>query len=188
MSLALKAVRGTSMAGVQEGGLFGSIFGGIKKVAGAVLPIAAGIIPGGGAISTGLSLFNRLKGRGGGASTGRSVAPVSLPRPGGGFPGPLNFAPPGAAARGTSVGFEAGTKLACVSGHHPNKSDYFLRSGEFVAAGTRCVRNRRRNSMNPRALDRAIGRVDGAKKIQHTLSHITTKKFTAAGNRKHDHG
>jgi hypothetical protein len=40
------------------------------------------------------------------------------------------------------------------SGFHWNKSDYFLKDGTFVPKGTKIVKNRRRNSLNPRALGR----------------------------------
>ena len=52
--------------------------------------------------------------------------------------------------------------VICPSGCHPNKADYFLKSGEFVPKKTRCVTNRRRNPLNPRALDRAISRLGSA--------------------------
>lgn len=70
----------------------------------------------------------------------------------------------------------AGTKLACPSGYHPNKSDYFLKDGTFIQAGTKCVKNRRRNALNPRALDRAISRVEGAKRASKKMSRITVRK------------
>ena len=86
------------------------------------------------------------------------------------------------------TGFE-GLKLACPSGHHPNKSGYFLIDGSFIEKGSRCVKNRRRNPMNPRALDRAISRVDSGKSLQGKLATITTAKWTAGGQRKaHTHG
>lgn len=47
------------------------------------------------------------------------------------------------------------------AGHHLNKSSYFLRSGEFVPARSRWVRNRTRNNANGKALRRAIGRAKG---------------------------
>jgi len=48
---------------------------------------------------------------------------------------------------------------ACPSGYHLNTSSYFLKSGEFVPARSKCVKNRRRNPLNPRALSRATGRL-----------------------------
>lgn len=60
------------------------------------------------------------------------------------------FAPgPGPSAGGIPRGF------------HVNKSSYFLKSGEFVPAGTRFVRNRTRNNANGKALRRAISRAKG---------------------------
>jgi len=47
------------------------------------------------------------------------------------------------------------------AGYHLNKSSYFLRSGEFVPARSRYVRNRTRNNANGKALRRSIGRVSG---------------------------
>jgi len=69
-------------------------------------------------------------------------------------------------------------------GFHLNKSDYFLRDGTFVPAGTRQVRNRRRNALNPKALRRAVSRIDAGKVWQGKLAEISTKKFTAAGKPK----
>lgn len=79
------------------------------------------------------------------------------------------FGPPG---RNGAVG----TKVACPSGFRPNKSSYFLRDGTFVPEGTKCVKIRRRNPLNPRALDRAIGRVSSAKKAAKKLGRITIRK------------
>ena len=74
--------------------------------------------------------------------------------------------------------------MGCPSGFHPNKSSYFLKDGTFVPEGTRCVKNRRRNAANPRALDRAISRLNSAKRLQSKLSGFSTKKYTATGRRK----
>jgi hypothetical protein len=74
--------------------------------------------------------------------------------------------------------------LACESGFRPNKTSYFLKDGSFIEAGTRCVKRRQRNPMNPRALSRAIGRIDAGKRFQNRMSQISTGKFTAAGKEK----
>ena len=65
-----------------------------------------------------------------------------------------------------------------------NKSGYFLKDGTYIAPGTKYVKIRRRNSMNPRALSRAMARVEGAKTIQHKLSQWTTPKYTGGGKKK----
>lgn len=63
--------------------------------------------------------------------------------------------------------------VRCETGCHPNKADYFLKNGTLVLKGTRCVRNRRRNPLNPRALDRAISRIGSA---QNAVSRLGFKK------------
>lgn len=82
---------------------------------------------------------------------------------------------------GGATGFQA---VGCPPGFHANKADYFLRDGTFVAAGTRCVRNRRRNPLNPRALRRAVARVEGGKVWQAKLREVETGRYTKAGTRK----
>jgi len=63
-----------------------------------------------------------------------------------------------------------------MGGYHLNKSDYFLMSGEFVPAGTRWVKNRKRNPANARATSRAISRITGAKRYAGALSRISIRK------------
>lgn len=46
----------------------------------------------------------------------------------------------------------------CPSGFRPNKSAYFLKDGTFVSPGSRCVRIRRINPANGKAVKRAIRR------------------------------
>ena len=175
MSLALKQARAGSQGGrsgvVQQGGFLGSVFGGLKKAVGVGLATLTGGPAGGAA-----SLLSIRRG---------SPPPIGPTFAGPGAPGIKRQAQ--AFFPGGATGFE-GLKLACQAGHHPNKSSYFLLDGGFVEKGTRCVKNRRRNPMNPRALDRAISRVDSGKSLQGKLASITTAKWTAAGQRKHPHG
>ncbi len=63
----------------------------------------------------------------------------------------------------------------CASGFHPNKSAYFLKNGTFVEAGSRCVKNRRRNPLNPRAASKAISRLESAKKAVGRINRITIR-------------
>jgi len=63
-----------------------------------------------------------------------------------------------------------------VSGYHWNKSGYFLQSGEYVPAGSKMVKNRRRNPANPRATSNAITRIKGAKRYAKSLSSISIRK------------
>jgi len=64
-------------------------------------------------------------------------------------------------------------------GYHLNKSSYFLLDGTFVPEQSRWVRNRRRNPFNPRALDRAMGRITSAKRGAAKLGRITIRKTCA---------
>lgn len=87
----------------------------------------------------------------------------------------------GAAQRllpGGATGFEvqpSAVTAAATPGFHINKSSYFLQSGEFVPAGSRLVRNRRRNPGNMRAADRAISRIESAKRMAKRLGRITVR-------------
>jgi len=84
---------------------------------------------------------------------------------------------------GGATGFETvagGNGLIVPKGFHLNKTGYFLSSpeefGTFVAPGTRFVRNRRRNPGNMRAADRAITRIEGAKRMAKRLGRISIRK------------
>jgi len=72
-------------------------------------------------------------------------------------------------------GGATGLGEGCPTGYKPNKSDYFLKTGEFVEAGSRCVKIRKRNPLNPRAFDRALGRLEGAQKFKTRLARITIR-------------
>lgn len=67
------------------------------------------------------------------------------------------------------AGSSSTAKVVCnIPGHHMNKQTYFTRNGA-VPAGTKCVKNRRRNPLNPRALSRAMSRVASAQKAVRCL-------------------
>jgi len=104
---------------------------------------------------------------------------VMVPRPG--VIGKIQRAIPGGFT-GTMV--SDGEGLGCGSKYRPNKSSYFLKDGTFVEKGTRCVRRRQRNPTNPRAMSRAIARIDAGKRFQNRMSQISTGQFTAAGKRR----
>jgi len=63
-----------------------------------------------------------------------------------------------------------------MNGYHWNTSDYFLKSGQYVPAGSRMVKNRKRNPANARATSRAISRIGGAKTYAKTLARISIRK------------
>lgn len=77
-------------------------------------------------------------------------APYPTPSPG--TPAPI---PPSTPITGNFQPFGG----VCPSGYHWNKTGYMTTQG-YVEKGTRCVKNRRMNPTNPRALARAIRRGD----------------------------
>jgi len=166
-------------------GFFGDIFKGIKKVASVVLPFT----PVGAAYTAGRQFL---------ASRRQPPAPIAGPgsidlsgdwaqvaqRYGitiaqaqrGDFPagpGPVT-------AQRTMMGAPPpmmnGNGMASAGGYHLNKSNYFLMSGEFVPAGSKWVRNRKRNPANARATSRAISRITGAKNYAKSLGRISIRK------------
>lgn len=172
MSLAVKNARAASQGGVGRGrnvssgdpGLFGGLIGGI-----------GGFLRGGptGAISGAVSGFRGQP---------RAAAPRALQLPAspwhrGPMPGTGQVRAPGAIAAiqralpGGATGMQG-----CPAGHRPNKTAYFLKDGSFVDVGTRCVKIRRRNPLNPRALSRAIGRIESGKRAAKRLSRISIRK------------
>ena len=174
-------------------GIFGSIFKGLKSVVG----IASGIA--GAAGVPGASAFSRFIGGGRRTIPGASTAPIYQ------LPAPLPRAPiamPGS-GRPTFVGLQAGrTRLglttaaaapmigpapppsATMGGYHLNKSSYFLMDGTFIAAGTKWVKNRRRNPGNMRALSRSLGRIKSAKKMATVLGTISIRSSCPTPRRK----
>jgi hypothetical protein len=63
----------------------------------------------------------------------------------------------------------------CGSGYHTNKTGYYTRQG-YVAPGSKCVRNRKRNPLNPRAASRAMSRLSSAKKAAKFLGSISIRE------------
>lgn len=111
-----------------------------------------------------------------------SIFTTALPTPdsvvvkGSGVMTPIGSA--GSASATAYFSNSAGTALACVPGargHHLNKTAYTLKNGTRVEKGTRCVSNRRRNPLNPRALNRAVSRVAAAKRYAKLLDRIEIK-------------
>jgi hypothetical protein len=82
----------------------------------------------------------------------------------------------------TGNGGVMGTKICCPSGWHPNKTAYFtrgIRDGggpRWIPAGTKCVRNRRTNPLNPSALSRAGSRLYQGKQANKWLQKVTIPK------------
>lgn len=178
-------------------GIFSSIGkfigGAVKTVSGVVsglgIPIVSGVagtvnrlataVTGGGMQQTSVK----------GALQGPQIGPgigVQLPRIG---PGGIDLGGfqagylPQTVAQGTAM-VPAGNACA-IRGTHTNKSRYRLvNSGELVERGSRCVKNRRMNPLNPRALNRAMRRIKSAKSAARFLDRIHIGGRPSRGSRR----
>lgn len=179
MSGIIKASRSVSQGGmygqtVQDGGLLGFL-GNVGKAA---LKGAAGFLtagPAGAAVGVASQFI-------GGGSKGGPPARIptnvpALPTPG--ILGGIQRVVPGGKS-----GYVSAAPAEGMRGYHLNKSDYFLKDGTYVPKGSRWVKNRRRDPLNPRALRRAISRIDAGKVWQAKLREVETGKYTKAGKRK----
>ena len=194
MSMAIKASTSRARAGQFGGNLQGAqvraalqgdpgLFGFIGKA----LTTAASFIPGpigtiAGAIREGLS-----GGPGGVVSNGQIISRSGFqqtPEPFPGKLGPFELDIFGAGQKGASLSLGANGEStafvqngngACPVGRHLNKSSYFLNDGTFIQKGSRCVKNRRRNPLNPRAASRAISRLESAKKATRSIDRFSIK-------------
>lgn len=164
----------------------GDILGGVLGTAGSFLPgplggIAsglAGLLGGKPSVASQMGIKVPFGTLGGGPQARLASAAEQLgigpPMPGGGqgyppprptpaapFPQTVNGGPPG-------------------PGYHLNKSSYYRMSPAgtvvHVPKGSVWVKNRRRNPLNPRALDRAMGRLSSAKRAATKLGRISIRK------------
>jgi hypothetical protein len=161
----------------QAGGLFGTIgraIGGVAKVASKVLPgplgAAAGFV--GGALAP---------------TKTRTAAPTTavaryVPAPTGVMGQPQGTQLPARRTPylGLPVHPDAG---GAPAGYHLNKSDYFLKDGTFIPAGTQWVKNRRLNPGNGRAVRRAARRQEAFVGLAKRAARGTNWKVVAKSYR-----
>lgn len=167
----------------------GDFFKGVVRTIGGVVRTAAGVVSGlgipvvsgvartvSGALSGGGMQQSSVKMATAQAAGGGPGIQVQLPSIGrggismGGFQAGYLPVVPG---QGIVPAQQAGTGVACtLRGTHVNKSRYRTLGGELVEAGTRCVKNRRMNPLNPRALNRAMRRIKSAKSAARFLERI----------------
>jgi len=183
-----RAMPGTGYMG--DPGLFGSIFGGIKKGFG----IASRFIPGGGAIGTAVSTIRALTRRNPrqiGTRRGRAAQVPQMVMPTTPFQAPAVAVEPvpglgGLAQRiipGGKTGYQVpGTAIGArvPQGYHLNKSGYWRGAGgvnpQWIPKESIFVKNRKRNPLNPRAWDRAFGRLKSANNFKKKLGRITIRE------------
>lgn len=200
MSMALKASKGQVYGSGLAGGPLSTmaagqysrraymgdpgLFGFLGKAVGGIAKTVGGILPGpvGGAIG---ALGGALAGS---RRQSPSIAQVPMtniqerqrdgfvipfPGPGGMRVNPRAAAPGGAPLFQRELQQQNGGKAP--SGYHWNKTSYFLKDGTFVPEGSKLVKNRRRNPLNPKAASRAISRLESAKKATKRLDRIKIK-------------
>lgn len=77
--------------------------------------------------------------------------------------------------------------ICTVKGHHLNRRGYYTHQG-YVAPHSKCVKNRRRNSLNPHALARSMHRLMGfqhaARKIEKHLGQLARGSHRGGGLRR----
>lgn len=182
MSYAMKVARRGRYG---DPGLFGVLGGVIKTVTG----VAGSVLPGPlGTVAKGIS--NVLPGKNIFAGAQPANVPfANLPAGPLTFPGaPPTIAMPGAglaipvpASAGGTVPMTASGPKGCQVGYHPNKSGYWsnknklLPGASWTPAGSACVKRRRMNPLNPRAISRAIRRLESAKRATSRLSRVSIR-------------
>lgn len=173
------------------------LFGFLGKAVGTLTGVATSFIPGPvGAIARGL----QSKVFGGSPTPSALPAARALPalRPGPQIypsyaPAPAGLPVPYQQGAGSAivmpsngqVGVDATPAIGCPQGYKPNKSGYYRRirspgnpegSVFYIHPKSRCVKIRKRNPANPRAADRAVSRIQSAKRFATKMNRITVRK------------
>lgn len=178
----VKAVGG-AVGGFISGGPAGAILGAARTVLPSAKPsVFVAQSPSAGTVMTagsmaGLPALPGIGLPGGVGKTGVSLVPFGQ----GGLVQPMGVAPGG--ATGPLVGTN-GAGAACQRGYHFNRTGYFTKKYGYIEKGTVCIKNRRRNPLNPRALSRAMSRLESAKNASKALSRITIRDRGCGCGRK----
>jgi len=186
-----------AVGGLLSGGPLGAITGAGKAVAGIISGGSVPVLrqPAGMGTSLMLPLSTSAISRISATSmpgTGQPGASVGLQLPGGGSIGFGGMAPSVGINAGAvgGVGYYAAPGTGMVKRGHLNKTGYFLKSGEYVAPGSKVVANRRMNPLNPQSLSKSIRRVSGfahaTKSIRSQISKVATQvapKRTSCGGK-----
>lgn len=77
---------------------------------------------------------------------------------------------------GAGAGYSQNGSTPCERGYHRNKVGYYTKRYGFIEAGSICVKNRKRNPLNPRALSRSMARLSSAKGAAAFLSRVTIRE------------
>lgn len=180
MSYAMKVARRGRYGDPGLFGVLGSVIKTVGGVAGGLLPGPAGTVVRG--ITSALPGKNLLAPRapGPGTSGGLMLPSGSIPTISMPGTGATPLIPMGNMPTTTAVDMGGGAK-GCNAGYRLNKSGYWsnknklLPGASWTAPGTACVKRRRMNPLNPRAISRAIRRIESAKRATSRLSKVTVR-------------
>lgn len=170
----------------------GGIFSSIGRAIGSVARVAGGILPGPlgtAARAVGNVLAPARAPVASPASLVQMTAPPVLQAPGSftgvRIGGPSGFQVGYQTGQTGSVSVQGvpGMNGGCPSGYHLNKSGYFLKSGQYVPPGTACVKNRRMNPANPKALRRGLRRAAGFGKLARRARRDIARAAHAVGHK-----
>jgi len=190
LSYAMKVAKSQAMGDPGLFGFLGKVVGAVGKVA-SIIPGPLGVVgrvatalTSGGAKPIKLASTGSLPGIGG-PTVRLPGTPINIPLPQGGFfRGNETQAGPGSVATGALVGTPIRAPGAqCTPGYHYNRTAYFTKRYGLIEKGTVCVRNRKRNPLNPRALSRAMSRLASAKKAARCLADFSIRPKKACGCR-----
>lgn len=157
------------------GDIFGTVTGFIRDPIGTALDLGTKLLGGGEPVPKPIAI-----------ATNQTISSGFQERfPGEIFPG-VDIDIFGAGQEGASIDLFAGsaaeqaTRAAqvngkCAPGFHLNRATYFLKNGTRIAKGSRCVRDRRMNPLNPRAASKAIKRIGRAKAATDSLDRVSIK-------------
>ena len=185
MSLSLKVGRansgGRGRPGTGDPGVFGFLGGALKRVTGITKAVPGPIGWASGAVSKVLSQPRSARSIAGYRPQQQTEGIVGIAQrmipelAGRAVPGIVGMAQ--RMIPGGATGYQpAVPEIGAPAGYHVNKTEYFLKDGTRVEAGTRWVKNRKRNPLNPRAASKAIGRIESLKKATARFSRITIRK------------
>lgn len=191
MSYAMKVSKAQAMGDPGLFGFLGKAIGAVGKVAG-ILPgplglvgKVASVLTSGGAKPIKLATAGSLPGIGGRQVPFPGLPGVTMPVP----RGPLSLFPQrgNIPQGGGGADWEPGTPGrmgACpTAGYHYNRTGYFTKRYGYIEKGSVCVKNRKRNPLNPRALSRAMARLTSAKRAARCLGEFSIRPRKACGCR-----
>lgn len=92
---------------------------------------------------------------------------------------------PGTAMESRGSLTKSQSKVGAPHGYHWNRSGYYLKSeGRWIEPGTRLVKDRKMNPLNPRAASGAMHRLGRAKKAASMLNRVTIRKKSCPKKQK----